>query len=29
MTRQAKEIESILGYAGRPAVIHRDDLVLD
>jgi glutamate 5-kinase len=29
MTKQAKDIESILGYAGRPAVIHRDDLVLD
>jgi len=29
MTKQARDIEGILGYAGRPAVIHRDDLVLD
>lgn len=26
--RQSDEIEEILGYAGRPALIHRDDLVL-
>ena len=26
--RHSDEIEDILGYAGRPALIHRDDLVL-
>lgn len=26
--RQSDEIETILGYAGRPALVHRDDLVL-
>jgi glutamate 5-kinase len=26
--RHSEEIEEILGYAGRPALIHRDDLVL-
>ena len=28
MGRHSDEIEDILGYAGRPALIHRDDLVL-
>jgi glutamate 5-kinase len=28
MGRHSDEIEEILGYAGRPALIHRDDLVL-
>jgi glutamate 5-kinase len=28
MGRQSDEMEVILGYAGRPALIHRDDLVL-
>ena len=26
--RHSDEIEEILGYAGRPALVHRDDLVL-
>lgn len=28
MGRQSAEIETVLGYKGRPALIHRDDLVL-
>jgi glutamate 5-kinase len=28
MGRHSEDIEAILGYAGRPALIHRDDLVL-
>jgi glutamate 5-kinase len=26
--RKSKEIEAVLGYQGRAAMVHRDDLVL-
>jgi len=26
--KQSREIEAVLGFRGRPALIHRDDLVL-
>ena len=25
---ETKEVEAILGYRGRPAIVHRDDMVL-
>jgi glutamate 5-kinase len=25
--RQSEDMESLLGYRGRPAIIHRDDMV--
>ena len=26
--RHSEEVEAILGYRGRPAIVHRDDMVL-
>lgn len=29
MGRRSEEVEAVLGFKGRPAVVHRDDMVLD